>query len=330
MILQSTGNKVLAAVLFTAGLLFSAAGTAQAQVVTHTTLRVSPREDNASGTFSEASPGAVLTAHVSDVAGTPATGVVSFLSQGKGLGSAVLDEHGDATLSLDPTNQLRQVTAVYQGTGQDIDGSSGTRGFGASASSQLTLPGSSATVPGFQLASTPATNTVTAGQYGTYVISVTPQGGFAEAITLSCSNVPITVTCKFTPPIMTALQGSYNAATLQIQTQSPSGRSIIGQLLPASGTSLALAMLLLPGALLVAGRRRRGTQMAASRILCLFVCLVAIAGIGGCNERYSYKRHPPAGNPGTTPGTYTITLNGYGNSGTSVTSQSIPLTLTVK
>jgi hypothetical protein len=62
----------------------------------------------------------------------------------------------------------------------------------------------------------------------------------------------------------------------------------------------------------------------------MLVLLAAGLGLSGCSTRYGYIHHPPSVATGTLPGTYTIAVYASGNNGSSVTQQSMNITLQVK
>jgi len=281
---------------------------AGAQVATRTQLSVAPMGQ-----------GATFTAKVADVEGNPAKdGAVSFETAKGSLGSAFV-ENGVATLTVEKLPQGTQsVTASYSG-----DASNAASASTAAASTEAT------SLPDFALTASPTSLSLTPGQYGTVTVTVTPENGFTDMVTLSCSGVPSGAACLFSPATLTPLSTSAVSSTLQLQTQGASGTA--GMEKPASTIAYAI---ILPGVLALAGvgalRKRAGFERM--RMLGLVALLVASAlGLGACSERYGYLNHPPSGNPGLAAGTYTITLSGYASiNGTSVTGHSLNLTLTVK
>ncbi|MBV8631564.1 MAG: Ig-like domain repeat protein [Silvibacterium sp.] len=312
MILQFVKDRVVSRAAKAAGMLLAfsmvAAG-AGAQVPTRTLLSLAPTGS-----------GATLTARVADVSGNPAEGgIVSFETAQGSVGSAVV-ENGTATLTVDKLPQsARTITAAY----------SGNAVLEASAASSTATPQQSQ-LPDFSLTANPTSVNVTAGQYANITITVTPENGFNDMVSLSCSQVPSGATCTFSPTTLTPLTTAPVTSTLQIQTQGASGKAAF---LPRRGSRAALAIAM-PGILALAGlgalRRRPG--VAGLRVFG-FAALLAAGGValGGCSERYGYLNHPPSGNPGLAAGTYTILVSGNATvSGTSVTVHSVNLTLTVK
>jgi hypothetical protein len=285
------------------------AAAAGAQVATRTHLSVAP-----------AGQGATFTAKVADVAGNPATdGAVSFETAKGSLGSAFVED-GVATLNVEK---------LPQGTGSVTAAYSGGRSYAASASTASATAAATG-LPDFVLTASPTSVSLSPGDFANITVTVTPENGFNDMVTLSCSGLPTTTAkCVFSPTTLTPLTTAAVSSTLQLQTQGPSGTSAKVEKSPSK---VAFA-LVLPGILALAGlgalRKRSG--IAALRVLGLVALLGAGLSLGACSERYGYLNHPPSGNPGIAAGTYTITLSGYASiNGTSVTGHSLNLTMTVK
>lgn len=283
---------------------------AGAQVATRTHLSVAP-----------AGKGATLTATVADVAGNPAkSGTVSFKTAQGSVGSAFVED-GTATLRVDKLPQgTRSVTAAYSGSG----------GLAASASASGESAGANAgasTLPDFSLTASPTSVTVPAGQYANITVTVTPENGFNDMVTLSCSGLPAQAACIFSPTTLTPLTSAAVSSTLQITTQGASGKNAM---LLKSPSTLALAVGL-PGMVALIGLGRLQKRSGVSRIVGFVVLLTLGLGLAGCGSRYGYLNHPPSGNPGVPAGTYGITVSANASlSGTSVVVHSLNITLTVQ
>ena len=150
--------------------------------------------------------------------------------------------------------------------------------------------------------------TVTAGNSATFQLSITPLGGFNQAVTLSCSGAPALATCTVTPGSATpdgtiATNVSITLATtgksiLPPQFFSPSGRNPV--------TGLRLQLILLSLALLAlfafAAKPRKLQRVDPARLLLACAVLVALTlGLAACGSK-----HVPSG--GTPAGAYTLTL----------------------
>jgi Bacterial Ig-like domain (group 3) len=316
---NSTRTGMRSAGLALAALMIStwtgAGASAWAQVATRTQLTASR---TSSGTVTSRT----FVAEVKDVAGNPvSSGTVSFESGKGSIGSTVV-ENGKATLTVDNLPPATSsVTAVYHGD----------ESHGSSVSS-VTAQADASTLPDFSVTASPSSLSLSPGDFGTVVLTITPLNGFADMVTLSCSGVPAAAACVFSPVSVAPLNGAVATSTLQIQTQAASGTNSSLQPGPFSG-SRHLAYAVLPGILALAGlgalRRRSG--LSGLRLLG-FAALMAAStvGLSSCAARYNYFHKPPAANPGIAAGTYSITVAAYSNNGTSVTSHTLPVTLTVK
>jgi Bacterial Ig-like domain (group 3) len=253
---------------------------------------------------------------------TVSDGTVSFVSGGVSLGSAFVQGDGTATLTLDKVPaSTKQITAVY----------SGDNSYAASASASIAVQAAATTaLPDFSVAANPTSLTLTAGQYGTSIITVAPENGFGQSVTLSLSGLPPGTSSLFTPNIVTPTPTASVTSTLQVQTTASSSSSM-NQDGPLGGNASHLAYaILFPGVLALVGigalRKRGGVQLFGIALL----LIASASGLTACSQRYSYLKHPPAPNPGTPPGSYPLTITAYSNNGGEVTSHSVSLTLVVK
>ena len=262
---------------------------------------------------------ATFTVHVAAAdRGSIPTGTVTVMLGNASIGSAVLDANGDATTTADALPRgTNLIHAVYNGDAT----------FAASATPETKLQSEANGVPDFTLSANPTSLSLTAGDYGTTVISVTPEDGFDDAVTLSCTGQPAATVCTFSPVSVTPDGTKAGQSTLNIQTRAASSSSLAP--LPGHGNRLAYALLLPVGGLLLLGVQRKSRGL---RLLAMAGLLLAVGGgLTSCAARYDYLHHPPIPNPGTPAGTYKITLNAFSNNGSSVTSHSLKyITLTVK
>ena len=292
--------------------ILSILGLAQAQVTTHTQLS-SATSDH----------GVTFTANVSDSTGNAATeGVVTFKNaQGASLGSAFVND-GEATLTLD--QQLSgQIYAVY----------GGSSGFRAStAQAQVTGDAASA-LPDFSITANPTSLSLSPGQYGTVVLTITPINGFNSMVTLSCSSPPAASACIFSPTTATPLNGNPVTSSLQITTQGSSGAKLAWPTRGSGHAPHTAYAIVLPGLLTLAGLgavRKRSGLNALSVIGLAALLAASSVGLSACSQRYSYLNHPPAPNPGIAAGSYTVAVAAYSNNGAAVTSHTLNIALTVK
>ena len=186
----------------------------------------------------------------------------------------------------------------------------------------VTLSGDSLN-PDFALAvasGTSSTASVSPGSAADYSLSVTPEGGFNQAVALSCSGAPARATCTVTPSSVTLNGTSAQNVKVTVTTTAaslvPPG-PIGGP--PGSGgfaTHDWWIALLLMALLALAFERRRRVPLLAGAVL-----LAAIAvGCGGGGGSVSTS------SPGTPSGTYTLTVTGTSGNLTHQTT----LTMTVQ
>ena len=182
-------------------------------------------------------------------------------------------------------------------------------------------------LPDFLLASVgTATQTVNAGQTATFTnsVSVTPQNGFASAVSLSCS-LPAAATgatCTVNPNTFASGSGT---ATVTVATMSrgavPPPLPLGGFRLRPEGVPLFMLTLLLALIFLFFARTRRQRLAGALPLALLLLFLVLQAmGCGGGSSG------PPVRTPA---GTYTITVTGTGSSSNGPLTHTTTLTLTV-
>jgi subtilase family serine protease len=251
----------------------------------------------------------MLTATVSpnSGSGTP-TGTVGFFLNGKqSVGTGMLSK-GTASLSYNPESLAAGVnnfTAVY----------------GADANfTNSTSVAEMVTVQDFTVAASPTTVTVSApGQSGTSTLTITPEFGFSEAVSFTCTTTASEATCS--APSVTP-NGAPIMATLTITTAGPAA----GVHFP-KGSGLFYA-LLIPGLLGVMLLSQGKNGLGHTRFLGLMVGLVCLTlWLPACGGGSSAL--PPAPpDPGTPVGNSTVTVTAAGTGG--APSHSVKLTLTVK
>ena len=250
-----------------------------------------------------------------------ATGTIT-LSSGSYTSSAVQLNAGTATITI-PANSLDiggdTVTATYSGDANYSPGS------GAEIVSVTAVPNPSLSISGTNLT---VSRGATSGNTST--ITLTPSGGFTGTVNLTAtiasspagaSNLP-TLSFGSTTPV-TISDTNAKTATLTVNTKAQSSASLTqpsGPFAPWYGSgSAALACVILLG---IPARRRRLRSFFAMILL-----LIALsAGVAACGGGGGNSSTPPQVIPGTTPGTYTITVTGTSGS----TSSTSNVTLTVQ
>lgn len=154
--------------------------------------------------------------------------------------------------------------------------------------------------PSFTLSASPASVTVKSGQSATSTLTVTPQNGFGQTVSFSCSGQPDGDSCTFSPSTVSPA----GAAASTMLSIGPSASSASSSYIPwrAVGGGMVLALLFWPF-------RRRSGHRVAVMVLCAIA--LAIAGCGGSGTRakqYSVTVTASGGNvTQTTPITLTVT-----------------------
>jgi len=205
----------------------------------------------------------------------------------------------------------------------------------------VTLTGTGAD---FALTYTSSGTTITPGQTASYTLTVSPAGGFNQAVALSCSGAPQAATCTVSPASLTLNGSSGSTATVTVSTTAPSSAlRDPGPARPAlpnrgwpHGSPLLLLVLL--AALTVAalgarpGRERRilvGGRSALPRepkgLPYLAAALLVILTWAACGGGGGGGAH----NPGTPAGSYTLTVTATYTSGSTSLQHTLTLPLTV-
>jgi hypothetical protein len=230
-----------------------------------------------------------LTALVSpQFAGVP-TGTVTFQPSAGAATTKTLDGAGAAILVID-TSKLATAsysyTASYAGDGN----------FNASSTASATQ----FTVADFNVNASPGAITVGAGGSGTVNVSVVTTTGFNGSVDLSCTGLPATLRCSFSPAIVSLASGSSGSSVMTVTAGGAAGGLVSGWSIPAGRVGLMFgwfAAALVLAVVSFAGPWPRRTAMLARPIVAVaMICIgCALAGCGG-------------GGGGTkpTPVTYTV------------------------
>jgi hypothetical protein len=169
----------------------------------------------------------------------------------------------------------------------------------------------------FSIDGSAGTSSVSPGQTATYSLSLTPESGFAQKITLTCAGVPLNASCAISPASIT-LDGT-NSASVSV-TVTTSARSALLRLNQRDAGRLAVQN----------GNIRRPLGWQAAFVLCPLSCVICFVS-QGCGKRArillalllalssvacggggssSVGGGGSGGGGGTAPGTYTITVTG--------------------
>lgn len=282
-----------------------------------------------------------LTVTVAASGNTP-SGTVNILDNAAAspaqIASATLNASGQATISLYLSNGAHTLQAVYAGNPPDAP--SPSLYATVNVSSQCTAP-FAVTISSIAPA-TSGNMTLTPGESGTAIVTVTPSEDYVASlgssgapgfVEVSCSGLPSLASCTFTPQNLEILPGQDAGATssMLIQTQAQTTGAVTPAPLGRQGNPVAWAILL-PGMIGLGGiawgaRRRRWLQRLS---LIALVALVTTLGASGCSPLWYYYNHGP-GLPLATPtGTFVVTVAGQSSNGVTAITNSTTMTLIVQ
>jgi hypothetical protein len=174
----------------------------------------------------------------------------------------------------------------------------------------------SVTPPAFALTSSSAAGTVAPGKSATITLTLTPSGGFDANVALSCSGLPAGATCAFSPATASVSGSAATTDTLTIST-TPATANVLTRW---AGGGMLLAGMLLPFVLLRRPRSLLGTtsRWPMSRCAALLLCGLILGscggGGGGSSGSSSGGGSSSSGSPGTSAGTYQVTITATGGS----------------
>jgi uncharacterized repeat protein (TIGR03803 family) len=157
--------------------------------------------------------------------------------------------------------------------------------------------------------SSPQSVSISPGTTASYSLTVTPQGGFSQTVTLVCGGAPALAACSVSPS-MAPLDGTDSIPLMvSVATTAPAltiPHAPISPIAPGAAPLVALFGLL--GLLILWLAVRRGMaysgrlgRLALSAIILLTAFWTFSCGSPGI---------PGSGSPGTPPGTYTLTVTG--------------------
>jgi hypothetical protein len=242
------------------------------------------------------------------VTGFNPTGTVAFSTGSQSLGTANLAS-GVATLQTSfATAGSYPITAAYSGDANNL----------ANTSSSVTVV---VVAPSFAVISTPASQTISAGQSATFTFTVTPAGGYAGTVDFSCGKLPSEASCSFSQSSVVITGGATGASTLTISTTAPTTSRNTPPAMPFgpwSGTS-TLALAGIVGLAFAPGKMRRWnrTFRASVCILLLGALWLPLVGCGGGSTMTKTG--------GTPAGSYTVTVTASDGAGGGTTTAQITL-----
>jgi hypothetical protein len=177
----------------------------------------------------------------------------------------------------------------------------------------------------FQLSSTATSQTVSPGQVANYSLTLAPEGGFNQAVNLTCTGAPSESTCTLTPNTVTLNGTASGTVAVAVSTTAPSLAPPQGRFLPPGFTGLGrmfwlYALLGLAGLATLAAARKRGAAYLLGACV-LLVILWSACGGGGTSV--------PPPSSGTPAGTYTVDVTATDATSSTLT-HDFKFTLTVQ
>ncbi len=233
--------------------------------------------------------------------------------------SATLTANGTTTVQGQITVPQGQALGSYPIKFSAVDSSYSA--LSASQNFNLAVQGT----PTFQIAITPASTSLAAGQStSTINITITPQSGFTGSVNLSCASLPSLSTCTFDPATVN-VNGTPTQTTMQISTTAASSAEIHHG--HRGLKYFALAVGFLPVGLFqltLAGKgRATPTKGIFSGLILILILTILTLACGGSGGTSSVTPVQPL--PGTPSGVFTIVVSGTSNN----VIQSTNFTLTV-
>jgi len=216
--------------------------------------------------------------------GTP-TGTVNFLDGQTAIGSGTLSAQGVGTYTTSSfAAGAHSITALYVGN-MDLIGS---------ASSALI---ETVAAPDYAVSVNPTSLTIKQGAAGSAVFTITPVGGFNQAIQFSCSGLPANATCAFSPTTVTP-SGASITSTLTITTDVRTSSLLDDRAKPLLAMALHSGQIGLCGGLLFCVFRRRMMTAQLRRLslgILLAMTLLGAMSVVGCGSGLPPLPVTPAG-----------------------------------
>lgn len=216
--------------------------------------------------------------------GTP-SGNVAFFDGTTSIGSASLDGTGTAVLNT-TTLQVgtHPLTAIFAANSN----------WGASSSAvvnEVIIPN-----PRDYTLTYNGPLSLRTEHHGSTVVTATPIGGLSDTVSITCGPLPIYVTCQVVPSQVSISNGAPQNVTVKIDTDAVPGYASMDRY------QRVVVAVLLPCLFFGLPRERRKLRLGM-----ISLCLLAVlmSGTIGCSGKY------PSSTP---PGTYSIVINGHGES----------------
>ena len=181
---------------------------------------------------------------------------------------------------------------------------SGTLSIADNAAQSPQTVNLSGTGQDFSLSVSPGSATVNAGQSVSLTLAISPDGGFNQPISLTCSGAPKDSTCAVLPSSVTPNGANVSSASVSITTTARSLLLPPITSIPPDITLRVVATVLSCAVLLALAASRRPRRIAFGFGAMLLIILAS--GCAGVTNNGS----PSGTSSGTTPGNYSLTVTG--------------------
>jgi hypothetical protein len=190
-----------------------------------------------------------------------------------------------------------------------------------SGTQTVALSGVATAPPGFSLGSgsgSPTSQTVSAGQSAKFSLAITPTGGFAGTVSLSCAVSPVMTagpTCSLSSSTLQISGGTAAPVTASVGTTATTTGTISSGAFPLGALPMMWGAMLLGSGWLLLWNRKRLPSLAASLIV---LALASGIGCGGGGPKTTTTT-----TTGTAAGTYTATVTATAGSVSQMTALTV-------
>jgi hypothetical protein len=178
----------------------------------------------------------------------------------------------------------------------------------------------------FSLTAASSSASVSPGQTASYTLTLTPQGGFDQAVSLSCAGLSSSAeaSCTLSPSQVTPS----GAATVTVTVTTTAASQLLPITLPRPGLPGGRGEWVLIALMGLAGmswlKRRQPVRL---RVAILAACMALMLAMAACGGGGSTSVTTSGGSPA---GSYPLTVTGTATSGSTTLSQKVSLTMTVQ
>ncbi len=251
-------------------------------------------------------------------AGSTALGLSNFAI------SADFTQQNACNSPLQPGHNCTILLSVTPTTTGPVTGTLTFQHTAAGGTQAISLSGAG---KGFRLGSSQTSVTITAGQTATYAVNITPEGGSADTVSLTCTGAPARATCSVTPNSVT-LDGTHPASVaVNVTTQAASAVSSVAsepsRPIPSVRGVLVAVIAVAWIAIVISSKSGSRNTRLATLALCTLLLGASSCGGGSTSPGPGTRTQTP-------PGTYVLKIQGQATSGAATYSSNVSLTLVVQ